>query len=486
MSGGPRREATTCAHCGELKKCPRLILDKPVCGRCVLRFGRAPLRCPDCRELRILAFYDAAGRPACATCTGNVAVYACVDCGREDSPFGRRCGPCVLSERVSALLRTPTGGIHPALQPVFDALTAGPRPQSALYWLTRSEGPDILRAMARGDIEISHAAFDELASNKAVTYLRDLLVALAVLPAYHAKLERVSPWLDGLLATLPADQAELIGRFARWHVLRRLEHQGQAGNLTHGAVSAGRTTIVSAMRFLAWLEERQRNVSTVAQGDLDLYAAEQPEKRDALAPFVRWLVRSGLTSVELPTRQPGQPDVALSDAQRWAHVDMLLHDDSIRLYTRVAGLFLLLFAQPLARVCRMRAEQIGRNLDGRVTVTFDTFAIELPDPLDGLVLDQLARRGQASYASSAEHWLFPGGIPGNHLATGSIRSQLVSRGIQPSQARKAAMFGLAAEIPTPILADILGLGTTTAVRWATLASRDWSKYTALRGTSTRQ
>ena len=33
------------------------------------------------------------------------------------------------------------------------------------------------------------------------------------------------------------------------------------------------------------------------------------------------------------------------------------------------------------------------------------------------------------------------------------------------------MFGLAAEIPTPILSDILGLGTTTAVRWATLAAR---------------
>lgn len=37
---------------------------------------------------------------------------------------------------------------------------------------------------------------------------------------------------------------------------------------------------------------------------------------------------------------------------------------------------------------------------------------------------------------------------------------------------------LAAVIPTPILADICGLGTNTAVRWATLASRDWSHYTA--------
>jgi hypothetical protein len=48
------------------------------------------------------------------------------------------------------------------------------------------------------------------------------------------------------------------------------------------------------------------------------------------------------------------------------------------------------------------------------------------------------------------------------------------------------MFGLAAEIPTPILADILGLGKNTAVRWANLASRDWGHYTALRRTPQRE
>jgi hypothetical protein len=100
----------------------------------------------------------------------------------------------------------------------------------------------------------------------------------------------------------------------------------------------------------------------------------------------------------------------------------------------VAGLFMLLFAPPLARICRMRADQIDPLGDGLVTATFDTFAIELPAPLDRLVVDQLACRGKASYAGSATHWLFPGGIPGNHLATENIRSQLVARGIQPSQA----------------------------------------------------
>jgi len=42
------------------------------------------------------------------------------------------------------------------------------------------------------------------------------------------------------------------------------------------------------------------------------------------------------------------------------------------------------------------------------------------------------------------------------------------------------MVQLAAEIPAPVLADLLGLRPHTAVRWATLAARDWAAYTALR------
>jgi hypothetical protein len=45
------------------------------------------------------------------------------------------------------------------------------------------------------------------------------------------------------------------------------------------------------------------------------------------------------------------------------------------------------------------------------------------------------------------------------------------------------MFQLAAEIPTPILADLLGLTPNTATRWAALAARDWSQYTAQRAST---
>ncbi|TDE02800.1 hypothetical protein [Jiangella asiatica] len=64
--------------------------------------------------------------------------------------------------------------------------------------------------------------------------------------------------------------------------------------------------------------------------------------------------------------------------------------------------------------------------------------------------------------------------------TENIRSQLVARGIKTHDSRKAALFQLAAEVPTPILADLLGIHTTPAVAWATLAARDWSGYLAER------
>lgn len=429
----------------------------------------------------MLAFYDSRRRPACATCTGNDPVYACSKCGREDSPWGRLCGHCALAEKVSALLTAPGGGIHPQLRPVYDALLAGPRPQSTLYWFTRSTGPAVLAAMARGEIEISHAAFEDMPANKTNNYLRDLLAALEVLPPFHAELERVTPWLREILTTLSAEQADVLNRFARWQVLRRLRTQEQRGQLTHGAISAARATIIATARFMRWLGDTESSIADLTQADLDRYAEQHHAAAVALTPFLTFRARTGLGQDDLTPviALRGQPALTLSDEDRWTHIQLLLHDDTIRLYSRIAGLFVLLYAQPLSRVCRMRADQISTT-EGFVTATFDTFPIELPDPLDQLVRTHLTRRGQASYVSGTDTWLFPGGIPGKHLATENVRSQLVQRGIQPLAARNAAMFQLAATMPTPILAEILGLAPNTATRWATLAARDWSAYTAQR------
>ena len=131
-------------------------------------------------------------------------------------------------------------------------------------------------------------------------------------------------------------------------------------------------------------------------------------------------------------------------------------------------------------MCIRDSDQVTTHDDGRVAVTFDTVPVQMPAPVARLVLTHLARRGQASYASNPDRWLFPGGIPGRHLVTENFRSQLVQRGIQPSDARKAAMLQLAAAMPSAVLADVLGRSPGTAARWAALSAHDWAQYTAQR------
>ena len=379
------------------------------------------------------------------------------------------------------LLSVPGGGIHPQLQPVFDTLVAGPRAQTTLYWTTRSAGPDILRRMAIGDLPISHQAFEQLPVNRVTSYVRNLLAVTGVLPPFNPELERVPPWLHDYLRSLPAPVADVLRRYATWQVLRRLRRADHGGTLTHGAISAGRGDIVTVARFLSWLHDRELDLADLTQPILESYSDAHPAPARRLRPFLRWTHSTALTPrVGLPAPPRTLPRVTVSDEDRWARVETLLHDDTIRLYVRVAGLIILLYAQPVSRVCRMRRQQITVHDHDVVTITFDQVSIELPPPMNQLLIRHLATRGQASYLSRPDHWLFPGGLPGKHLVTENLRSQLLARGIPPGSTRNAALFQLAAAMPIPVLADVLGLSTNTATRWATLVGRDWNTYIALR------
>ena len=284
-----------------------------------------------------------------------------------------------------------------------------------------------------------------------------------------------------ILASAPKQHADLIDRFARWQLLRRLRLLGGQDKITRGSEQNARAVILSTVRFLAWLDDRDTTLTATTQADLDRYLVRYPGRESMIVVFLDWTTRTGITAdLHVPTAARPLPEVTLSDHDRWRHVEGLLHDDTMQLYARVAGLFILLFAQPLSRICRMKPDQITHRSDGTVTVTFDTVPIEMPELLDQLVLDQLARSQHARYANHHKRWLFPGRHAGRHLATENIRKRLVERGIHPAEARKAAMFQLAAEIPTPVLAELLGLSPVTATRWATLAARDWSQYAAMR------
>lgn len=456
-----------------------------VCGRCRRRFAYHPAECPGCGSIRPLGYRDTVDRRICASCAGQEhSVFACTNCGREDHPYGgSRCARCILRERLTDLLTDPaTGRIPRALRPVFDTLIASERPQTTIYWLRRPPkvGPALLRRMAIGEMEISHAAFEQFPSDRAHNYLRDLLAAIGVLPPYEPAIARMLPWLEAKLATLPAEDARVINRFARWRVLRHLRVRAEQGQLTKASIDRGRQEINHAIHFLAWLRHHGAEPGTANQRLLDRYLTEFPPRRYTLCTFVNWLPpRDRLPDLVLPTHRQALPSVTGSDEDRWRDVELLLHDESIRLYVRIAGLFTLLFAQPLTTICRMRTDQVTLTAEG-VVVVFDREPVEMPPILDDLIRAHLGRRGNASYASRENGWLFPGGIPGRPLQTENVRAQLVDLGIKPRDSRMIALFQLAATIPAPVLAELIGIAPNTAIRWAALTSRSWSAYIAQR------
>lgn len=429
------------------------------------------------------------GRVVCASCAGAESIFACRECGAEDHPYGGgRCARCILRERLTELLSDPTTGqIHQRLRPVFDELVGSERPQTGIWWLRKKPGvgPRLLAEMARGEVEISHDTFRSLPSDRAHDYLRSLLAAVGILPPFDIRIERMLPWIEQVVADLPSEQAALVRQFAHWQVLRQMRRAAREDRLTQAMANASRRRIRIAIDFLTFLNAHDASAATATQDLLERYQEHLGRTINAEHTFLVWLRTNRInTNLHVPSTPRQMPMVTMPDQRRWDAVERLLHDASLRRYTRIGGLFTLLFAQPLSRIVAMRTSQVTVADDDTVRVAFhNNFDIEMPAVLDDLIREHLQHRGKSLYASRGTGWLFPGGNPGRHLATENIRAQLVAIGIKPYEGRKAAMFQLAADMPAPVLAELIGVTDTNAAAWARLAARDWTGYIADRSLS---
>ncbi|PJN36643.1 hypothetical protein CG747_32440 [Streptomyces sp. CB02959] len=105
-------------------------------------------------------------------------------------------------------------------------------------------------------------------------------------------------------------------------------------------------------------------------------------------------------------------------------------------------------------------------------------------PAIAALLQQLAdtphTRAQLVHAHRGTGWLFPGLAPGQPIDAEAITSELRAFGITPRSARNAALAAQAQDLPAQVLADLLGLHTNTAVRWANYAKTSWADYLAAR------
>jgi hypothetical protein len=105
----------------------------------------------------------------------------------------------------------------------------------------------------------------------------------------------------------------------------------------------------------------------------------------------------------------------------------------------------------------------------------------LPPPLATLVTQLAALNNPTISRPDTPTWLFPGLRIGSHLFDGSLTRLLNKEvGVFVRPARGAALSALAADLPVPVLAELLGISISTATHWVALAARDDADYLAAR------
>ncbi|MFB7950074.1 hypothetical protein ACFC6L_34790 [Kitasatospora phosalacinea] len=115
---------------------------------------------------------------------------------------------------------------------------------------------------------------------------------------------------------------------------------------------------------------------------------------------------TGLSILPPSRLRPVEP---LDSEQRAELAQRLLTDDSIRLEDRVAGLLVILFAQPLSTIVEIRADQVIRN-DHNVHLLLANEPLHLPGQLGSLIQELVtARKSHAVIGRGSDNpWLFPG------------------------------------------------------------------------------
>lgn len=172
----------------------------------------------------------------------------------------------------------------------------------------------------------------------------------------------------------------------------------------------------------------------------------------------------------------------ITQDQRVAWLRELLTGTSESLPYRIAGILLLLYAQPLVRVARLRADAVETTeTNGSVRISFGAHPVPVPQAFAELLQEHLRNRPNLRTGSDAQSpWLFPGTRAGQPLHPNGIMDRLRSLGIVLLGARNTALDEHLILSPPPLVADAPGYSHQIAFLHADNAGDAWSRYVNLR------
>lgn len=466
-----------CARCG--RNIPRLAATWPegrLCFTCHFDAVHTRGTCPDCLQERLLPGPpDANGDPICATCAEIPYDFHCERCDAEAGHHRRRlCARCALRDDLYDLL----GGepTDPSLVGLVDALCAAGRPESIIVWKRSAKVQQLLGVLGDGTIPVSHEGLDTV-PGKPTEHLRAILEHHGLLPQRDQYLPRFEQWIDAKLTGLPDEVAQPVRHFAAWHHLRRIRAKAATGATTRGPVHSAKQEITETIKFLLWLRETyDRTAETCTQQDIDEWLASGPTTRSAIRTFFVVAKRAQINTTVAVPRRSAKTNPSLSQDQRLAWIHELLTGTSESLPYRVAGILLLLYAQPLVKVVTFPASLIHDDQNG-MTLVLGTKPTDVPEPFASVIRAHVATRPNLRTGSAPDSdWLFPGYGAGRHLHPDTVMRRLRALGINLLGARNRAIGELVLECPPSLVADALGYSHQVAFLHANNAAEPWARY----------
>ncbi|WP_290514354.1 hypothetical protein [Aeromicrobium sp.] len=451
-----------------------------ICGYCYQAAKRITGVC-DCGHEGVLPgiIND---RPACRTCSNIKLNVDCKSCGAEAELYsGGHCQRCVLTDTVDRLLTSPdTGQITPPLVLIADALKKMERANSGLTWIRQKHVNDFLLELARRPV-ITHEALDALPPSRTLDYVRGLLVEHHALPQRDELLARYERWATGAQKrVVDHDHRDVIARFIRWGMLRRMRTMDSVSN---GTFLRSKQTVTVAIGFCNWLTERDQTLFYLNQSYVDRWQAEGPTTRELVSRFISWTSKAKITPPEItvaPHRRGTTPRMP-HEQQRDA-IDLAVHSDEMTQRDRLAAILVLVFGQQIEKVVTLTWDDITLT-DRDVLIDLAGFPIRLDPPLDQPIRDLVAaplHSRTAAHPNSS--WVFRGAKPGRHIDPAHLRARLKPT-FPTLEARLGTLHELTRLAPVAVIAEVLNYSPQTIEKHANASATAYSQYVANRRTS---
>lgn len=487
VRGRPRTEGSiTCARCGRgVRRTRASWPEGRICGPCFTTATRTYGTCPGCGHQRLLPGPPVSAKAAarCAPCAGISQDFQCSRCHLEGEFYRKGiCARCALQDDLNSLLASAPERSEIASR-LVEVLCLASRPESIITWKRSVKVRTLLTSIASGQTPLTHEGLDshQKTAAREADHLRDILMHHGLLPHRDRYLVRFEHWIQDQLSQLPSEVARPAEQFAKWHHLRRIRPLESPERTLQSQVHSAKQEVRETIKFLSWLwTTHERTAANCTQEDVDTWQATGPTTRRLIRTFLKFAHKTRINTQIRVARPTTKQRPSITPEQRLVWLRELLEDTGEALPYRVAGILLLLYAQPLTKVAALRTSDVTVNdTTGAVRITLGKHPLPVPQPFAELLKKHLRTRPNLGTGTGAQSpWLFPGGRAGHHLAPNTVAARLLDLGMDLRGSRNTALDEHVIATPPPIIADALGYSYQVAHRHAEAAGDTWSRYIA--------